>query len=252
MSQEETKTEDFGMSTWDDETPKFTPKKEYVKTDWTNILKLAEGKNQIRIVTNPFAYFMHKYRPVEDPECIPYADKIKCSLANGSCVICDLAKQTGLKSLLRTKRYYAGVIDRKTQSYKVLEVSPQLKDMLQELYDDEAWGDFSQYDITIKVTKGSPSGYYMVTPKGKTPLTATDLELKKNADFEDLKRKCGPSTPEYVVKRVATIDAKVRPEKVAENKASKPSSQVEDEPEDPTPESVENEGDDEEFNFPKV
>ena len=220
MSKEETKTEDFGMSSWDDETPKFTPKKEFVKTDWSNILKLVEGKNQLRIVTNPFAYFVHKYRPVDDPECIPYADKIKCSIANGSCKICELAAETGLRSLERSKRYYAGVIDRKTQSYKVIEVSPQLKDMLQELYDDDSWGEFSQYDLTIKVTKGSPSGYYMVTPKGKSPLTAADLEIKKSVDFEDLKRKCSPSTPEYVVKRVATADAKARPDKVAERRAT--------------------------------
>ena len=219
MSQEETKTEDFGMSSWDDEVAKPVKRQTFVKTDWTNILKLVEGKNQVRVLTNPFAYFIHKYRPVDDPECIPYADKIKCSIANGSCLICDLAKQTGLRSLERTKRYYAGVIDRKTQSYKVLEVSPQLKEMFEEYFKDEDWGDLTQYDITIRVTKGSASGYYMVTPKGKTPLSAADLEIKKSVDFEDLKRKCLPSTPEYVVKRVATADAKVRPDHVAEKPA---------------------------------
>ena len=239
----ETKPEDFGMTSWDDEQPKPTPRKKFVKTRWDNLLKLKNGDNRIRFLTNPFYYYMHKYLP-ENADKSQFADKIKCSMANGSCVICDLAESTGNKKLNRIKRYYAGVIDRRTASYKVLDISPGLYSKLQTIFRDEDWGDLTQFDITITVDENaaSPANYYAVVPKPKAPLSAGDLEVKKAVDIEDLKQKSTPSDAAYVVKRVSEADAK------CSAKNAPRQAPVVAKEEDEVPEAIE--GSDDDFSFP--
>ncbi len=238
----ETKAEDFGMTSWDDEIAKPSQRKQFKKTRWDNLLKLKNGDNRIRFLTNPFYYYMHKYLPPSAPEGA-YADKIKCSAANGSCVICDLAESTGNKKLKRIKRYYAGVIDRKSQSYKVLDIAPGLYSKLQTIFRDEDWGDLTHFDITITVHEGaSPADYYATVPKPKAPLSAGDLELKKAVDIEDLRLKSTPADSAYVIKRVSDADAKYASRVVSHQV---PVAAEEDES---VPEAVA--GEDEDYSFP--
>ena len=241
---EETKPEDFGMTSWDDEqAPKpTTPRKKFVKTRWDNLLRLKNGDNQVRFLTNPFYYYMHKYIPEGAPEST-FADKIKCSMANGSCVICDLAESTGNKKLKRIKRYYVGLIDRKTQSYKVLDIAPGLYSKLQTIFRNEAWGDLTQFDITITVKDGAPpADYYSAVPLPPKPLSAGDLEVKKLVDVEDLKQKSTPSDPAYTVKRVSEADAK------CSAKNAPRQAPVVAKEDDEVPEAIE--GSDDDFSFP--
>jgi hypothetical protein len=238
----ETKSEDFGMTSWDDEqSQKPTPRKKFVKTRWDNLLKFKQGENRLRLLTNPYYYYMHKYLP-ENADSKAYADKIKCSMANGSCAICDLAASTGNKKLNRIKRYYVGVIDRRTQSYKVLDIAPGLYTKLQTVFRDEDWGDLTQFDITVIVDENAvPANYYSVVPKPKAPLSAQDLELKKCIDIEDLKLKSTPSDSAYVVKRMSDADSKYI------SKTAHMAQVVAKEDED-VPEAVE--GNEDDFSFP--
>jgi hypothetical protein len=114
------------------------------------------------------------------------------------------------KDLYKPKRrWLIGCIDRKTQSYKILDIGVSVFKAIQELVRDDDWGDPQNYDVNIKVDKaGGPNGYYSVIPKKAKPLTAADLEIKQMADLEELKRKCTPPTPEQVEERIAAIDAK--------------------------------------------
>ena len=50
-------------------------------------LKLQEGKNKVRFVTNPFAFYIHEYQPTG----AKFASKVRCSKSepNDTCVFCD-------------------------------------------------------------------------------------------------------------------------------------------------------------------
>ncbi|HUS88851.1 MAG TPA: hypothetical protein VMW91_05690 [Desulfosporosinus sp.] len=190
-------TNKYGMVTWDEveiatNTPNQSRRDLY--------LRLDAGSNEVRVLTKPHEFLMHKYKT--HPDDPGYGERVLSSIFHGR----DPLMEKGLKP---KRRWLLGVIDRKTQSYKILDVGPAVFKGVQKLVRNEKWGDPSQYDIDIQVDKaGGPSGYYTVIPMGHTPLSPSDLEIKQMADLEELKRKCTPPTPEEVDQRVAAIDAK--------------------------------------------
>lgn len=197
----------FGMSSWDEEVGgnkrgggDFGGGKKDV------YMRLNDGPNRLRLLTRPFQYNTHKYKEEGDPG---YGDKILCSRqkqADGTFSACPLCAR-GDKS---KERWFVGVIDRKGNEYKLLDIGPLVYQGVQTLSRDEDWGDPSQYDVDIKVNKSAPAaGYYTVTPKNKTPLSEADLKLKaEKVDEAHLLRKCTPPTPEWTLTRVNTIREK--------------------------------------------
>ena len=109
------------------------------------------------------------------------------------------------------------MIDRKTGTYKILDMGVAIYQKVQGYSRDEDWGDPSQYDVDIVVDKnGGATGYYNVIAKPKKPLSDEDVEIKQNVDLESLKRKCLPPSVEAVNKRLAGIRAKITGRPVAE------------------------------------
>lgn len=190
-------TQNYGLTEWENVEIKTGNKQENAKDLF---LRLQQGSNIVRVVTKPHEYLSHRYKTREsDPG---YGEKVLSSLANGRDPLFD-------KGMKPKKRWLVGVIDRKTQSYKILDMSVSVFKGIQELVKDEDWGDPSQYDIDIKVDKqGGATGYYTVMPKQPKPLSAADLDIKSQVDLEDLKRRCTPPTPEQMEERIASIDAK--------------------------------------------
>jgi hypothetical protein len=212
-------TSDFGMVAWDDVELQDAPQQNFVRARWDDIIKLSEGKNLLRLITKPHQYWIHKYKNHEDDP--GYPDKIKCSKSLGSCPICDMKDKDGKLRFPRTRRWYIGVIDRRSQAYKVLDVSPTLFRQIREFTRDEAWGDPSQYDIVVKVTKSAPpSGYYTVIPQPKTALSPGDLEVKKML-------KCAPSPAEWIAKRVLSLRSKSVNQNQSGGNGSSPASESE-------------------------
>lgn len=182
----------------------------------SKFLRLDEGDNQVRLLTKPSQYWQHKYKPPGDTG---YGYRILCSKAGdnvtGNCPLCDIAvKETKEridqkdKSVTKAqKRWLVGVIDRKSASYKILDISKTVFQAVQDLFNDEDWGDPIRYDINIKVNrKGGPTGYYGVTPKNAKPLSEADLELKdQEMDQDFLIQKCQPLTPELVVENMERV-----------------------------------------------
>jgi hypothetical protein len=162
-------------------------------------LRLSEGSNELRLVTAPFQYLVHKYKKEGDPG---FGQKVSCSQIHGSCPVCDMGTDKA------KPRWFYGVIDRKTGTYKILDVSFAVFDKIRKLARNTArWGDPTKYDIDIVVDKnGGPTGYYSVQPIAKEPLSAADQKLKDDADLDDLKRRCTPLTPENVQKRLDKIN----------------------------------------------
>jgi hypothetical protein len=184
----------------------------YGLTEWENVeiksgqnrrdqfLRLQGGSNIVRVLTKPHEYLMHRYKVNENDA--GFGEKVMSSLAHGRDALVD-------KGMKPKKRWLVGVIDRKTQGYKILDMSVSVFKSVQELVKDDDWGDPSQYDIDIKVDKnGGATGYYTVMPKQPKPLSAADLEIKSQVDLDDLKRRCTPPTPEEMEERIRQIHAR--------------------------------------------
>lgn len=155
-------------------------------------LRLVEGTNEVRLVTAPYQYLSHKVK--KDPtNPKDFGQKVSCSAMHGSCSLCDEGDKA-------KPRWFYGVIDRKTGTYKILDVSYQVFSDIRKLARNTVrWGDPTKYDIDIVVDKnGGASGYYSVQPISKESLSATDQKLKDDADLDDLKRRCTPLTPDKV------------------------------------------------------
>jgi hypothetical protein len=164
-------------------------------------LRLADGDNEVRIVTAPFQYITHKFKKEGDPG---FGQKVGCSMINGSCQLCEMPDNKA------KQRWFYGVIDRKTGTYKVLDVSFAIFSKIRDLARNAKWGDPTKYDINILVKKGAaPNDYYNVQSLPKEPLSATDQQIKDNADLDDLKRRCTPLTVEQQQRRIDKINGVV-------------------------------------------
>jgi hypothetical protein len=163
-------------------------------------LRLGEGSNELRLVTAPFQYLVHKYKKdANNPK--DFGQKVGCSQLHGSCPLCE----TGDKA---KPRWFYGVIDRKTGTYKILDISFAVFSQIRKLArNTQRWGDPTKYDIDIVVDKnGGATGYYSVQPISKEPLSAADQQLKDSADLDDLKRRCTPPSAENVQSRIDKIN----------------------------------------------
>lgn len=160
-------------------------------------MKLKPGSNLIRILTLPHQYFQHKYKFDGEKG---YGHRINCSAKNGHCPVC--AKGDKPK-----KRWYIGVIDRQTNSYKILDISWSVLNDIQTYARDEDWGDPSQYDFDIIVNQnGGPLDYYKTVAKPKRPLSANDLAIKeRDVNLEDLERRCAPPDPKKTEERFTSL-----------------------------------------------
>jgi hypothetical protein len=182
-----------GEISWDDNVNVGkNDKKSSNKDTW---LRLKEGTNTVRLVTRPHQYLVHKgVKKVGDKG---FGQKVNCSMANGSCPLCAKGHPT-------SPRWFLGVIDRETNTYKILDVSSGIFFDIKGLNKNPKWGDPSKYDIDVIVDKkGGPQHYYTVQPNPHTPLSASDQKIRdEQVDLDELKRRVTPPTPEQAQTRL--------------------------------------------------
>lgn len=185
----------FGEISWEDDVP--GDKKENTKDLF---LRLSEGSNEVRLITRPFQYLVHKYKKdANNPK--DFGTKINCSAIHGNCPLCNQGNAA-------KPRWLLGVIERKTGSYKILDVGYAVFQQIRKLAKNQKWGDPTKYDVDILVDPhGGATGYYTVQPLSKEPLSAQDQLLRDNADLEELKRRVSPPTPDMVEKRIEKLGA---------------------------------------------
>jgi hypothetical protein len=185
----------FGEVSWNDDVFPGDNKKQTNSKDL--FLRLDEGPNEIRILTQPYQYLVHKYKKEGDNG---FGQKVQCSAIHGSCPLCadgDKAKP----------RWLLGVISRKTGTYKILDISFAVFSQIRKYNKNPRFGDPTKYDINIEVDKnGGATGYYSVQALPKEPLSAADQVIKDSIDFDDLKRRVTPPTPEKVQARLDKIN----------------------------------------------
>lgn len=186
----------FGEVSWNDDFFGDSDKKTSNAKDL--FLRLDEGSNEMRLITQPFQMLVHKYKKEGDPG---YGQKVYCSAIHGSCPLCTMGDKA-------KPRWLLGVLSRKTGTYKILDVSFAVFSQIRKLArNTQRWGDPTKYDIDIVVDKnGGATGYYSVQPISKEPLSAADQQIKDNIDLDDLKRRVTPPTPDQVQKRLDKLN----------------------------------------------
>lgn len=188
--------ESFGEISWEDDFGGKKNTQQNTKDAW---LRLEEGSNVVRLVTKPHQYIVHKgVKKVGDKG---FGQKVYCSnpTGEGSCPCCDLGSKA-------SQRWFIGVIEEKSNQYKILDISYQVFSQIRKLARNPKWGDPIKYDIDIVVDKnGGPTGYYAVQPTPHTPLSQEAQKARDNADVEGLKRKVMPPTAEQVQKRLEKV-----------------------------------------------
>lgn len=201
------KTQSFGEVTWETPAPgAFTGgngKDAY--------LKLEKGDNVLRLITLPQLFTVHNYeKPDEKKE---FGQRFLCSAnkeTGSSCPFCTIhasTKDGELKKMISPKyRYYIGVISRKLNATKILEISSSVYDKIRAYVSDPDWSDPFSYDINIKVNGGAPANYYSVIAKKQFPLSAEDQKLRDDFDVEYMKRRCVPPTVEKLKERLEKYD----------------------------------------------
>lgn len=189
-------TKKIGFVAWDQVEQ---PKRNF-DSAYDNILKFEKGENTIRILTRPAAKYVHQGIKF-DPNEVGYGSRVDCS-ADDSCPAClmgDVAK----------KKYIFGVIDRKSQSYKLIEISSFLADQIKKFVNNEHYGPVERYDIVItKDPTAPPAGHYSPLPLPPKELSAADLEIRKNIDLDQIKNLCTPPTNAKVQERLDKARAK--------------------------------------------
>lgn len=188
-------TTTFGEVSWNDDV--FGGQGER-KNSKDLFLRLDEGSNEMRLITQPYQYLVHKHKKEGDAG---FGQKVSCSAIHGSCPLCAIGDKA-------KPRWLIGVISRKTGTYKILDISFAVFSQIRKLAKNtQRWGDPTKYDIDIVVDKnGGATGYYSVQPISKEPLSAADQAIKDSVDFDDLKRRVSPPTPDAVQKRIDKIN----------------------------------------------
>lgn len=196
-------TTTFGEMNWNDKSLDSTTGGNR-ETNKDLFLRLVEGNNELRLITAPFQYLVHKYK--KDPtDKKDYGQKVLCSSIHGSCAVCATGDQAKL-------RWLFGVIDRKTGQPKILDVGGLVMEQLKENARNPKIGEPTKYDINIFVNKkGGPAGYYKVQTYQREPLSAEDQKMRDEFDINDLKRRVTPLSPEKVQERLDKIHGNAAP-----------------------------------------
>lgn len=170
-------------------------------------LRLEPGDNEVRFITNPHQYVSHKYKPEGSKG---YGSKVLCGTPgpDKKCPLCELGDKA-------KTRWYVGVIDRKTNTARVLDLSWSIYSQLTKKAKNPKIGPPTNYDINIVVDPNGGAGYYDAQNYAREPLSAADQTLRDKFDVDDLKRRVTSPTYEEVVARMKTIEKFNKPEAAA-------------------------------------
>lgn len=193
----------FGTTDWNEETGPRRGERSNGNKDENKLqyMKFVNGPNKVRVVFEPKRYITHKFKGSEDEK--GFGDWVKCSMpTHNSCPLCALKDRP-------KKRWLVGAIDRKSNQFRIMDISSAIYDQIKGLNQDEEWGDPREYEINIVMNdKNPPASFYKVNPGSKKPLSEEDLALVKSVKEEELLRRCTPPEPAWVLSKINTLREK--------------------------------------------
>lgn len=165
----------------------------------SDFMRLEEGENTVRVMGNPVQFYIHwvvtpdgARRKVNSPVDHP-----------------DLVRRLEDSGFKRQPRWLIKILDRTDDTFRLLEVGPQIYNAIKALYNNSRWGKVTAYDVTINKGPKGTQPLYSVTPNPKEALSS-DFK-SRFTDFNDrinVEKLISPSTSEAVCE-VMSWDAEV-------------------------------------------
>lgn len=181
----------YGKSSWGDK-PGQGAKSKYNND---RMMKLQDGQNKVRIITDPYRFLYHKEEFANDPS--KFGRKIRC--ATDGCPLCASGSKV-------KEGWVVGVIDRATNTYKLLEIGSKIYTDIQGIMETEGYENLQEYDLIIKKNpKGGASNFYQVLPGKKAPLSADDVEKVDQINEAELDEFINPISAEDVTNSIIRI-----------------------------------------------
>ena len=160
-----------------------------------DFMNLEEGSNIVRVVTSPYQFYVAWTQDASGQN-----RKIRSAVEN-----CPLAKR-GDKI---QPRWYIGVLDRKSNQPKILEVGRQIFQQVVALRKRDKWGDPRAYDLNVERQPKGSQPLYVVMPEPKEPLTKDEIAKLREAFGSkdvpgriDLAKMTEAPTPEEVARQL--------------------------------------------------
>ncbi len=172
----------------------------YGEVDWNSgdagsggkkaeFMKLTEGSNVVRIMANPIQYYVHWLE-------LPDGSRKKLNSPVDSP---DLVRKLEDAGFGKKASWLVKVLDRKDDTFKILEIGSQIYNGVKALFNNPKWGKVTQYDVTINKGPKGAQPLYTVTPDPKEPLDKSlqDKFVKFN-DQLNIDRLISPSDPKHI------------------------------------------------------
>jgi hypothetical protein len=164
-----------------------------------DFMNLEEGSNVVRVVTSPYQFYVAWTQDASGQN-----RKIRSAVEN-----CPLAKR-GDKI---QPRWYIGVLDRRSNQPKILEVGRQIFQQVVALRKRDKWGDPRGYDVNIERQPKGSQPLYVVLPEPKEALTKDEVAKLREAfgtkDVPgriDLNKLTEAPTPEEVARQLGLTE----------------------------------------------
>jgi len=211
-----------GLTSWNEknQTGPREPREELPRI---NFLRLKDGNNVVRCITDPYAYFHIKYKGPKSRG--KFGDRVKTAWpthqnedGDSLCpAYLNREALTGSKGNPK-KRYFVPVIDRNDQSIKIFDMSllvyEQIEGIIADIKDaTKEEHKPTEFDINVRYNSNSltPSGFYNVMARPVTSLSEADMELINSIDGgletinKVLDRQSASPSPERVQKRLEDL-----------------------------------------------
>jgi len=155
----------------------------------SDFMRLEEGENTVRVMGNPVQFYIHwvvttdgARRKVNSPVASP-----------------ELVRRLEDSGFKRQPRWLIKVLDRTDDSFRLLEVGPQIYNAIKALYNNSRWGKVTAYDVTINKGPKGTQPLYSVTPNPKEALSADfKARFMEFNDRVNMEKLIQPSTAEHV------------------------------------------------------
>lgn len=194
-----------GKVSWSDLEFEAKKGKKFGKKEMNNdFYKLKDGHNVVRIVTDPYRYVFHNWKPGEaktggdwvDPKkANKFGETIKCSKPHGECPLCTMKDRP-------KEKFYIGVLV--DNQIKIIDAAAGIIKKIKTLKDNPKWGSPLGYDVDIvKDSNADPTDMYGVVPDGGPySLTPEQLKLIEEFDLSKIETLVTPPTPDKVLNRM--------------------------------------------------
>ena len=208
-----------GLTSWNEKN-QTGPREQREELPKLDFLRLKNGNNVVRILTDPYVYYHIRYKGPKSRGS--FGDRVNTAWpthadddGNSLCpAYLNREALTNSKANPK-KRYFVAVIDRGDNVVKIFDMSVLVYEQLQGILADvkEATGEDhapSGFDINIRYNNkaSSPSGFYHVMGRPPASLSEADVELIKAVGNDNV------SGQEAITKILDRQSASPRPESV--------------------------------------